>query len=380
VTVDLFGILANSGNTLSTLIDTLLWYNERNATSKYAFVLENYLDTDGNRDYPLAGKRSGYELGYIGGPGDAQNMYVKIDPEAKNAPPKEISDIQTDASSLTQLLDGANISSFQENSADFKCGPPEGVPIWQWLPAVFCWLGNILPPTINAGSCGPSLSAKKQQDRNFFAAIDANRDGKPDWQADINQNGIPDGYEWVKDGSIELTTPLRRIGYRTNAFLTATLKKDDRILAHDSFNEVFFDVKRIVLKAGQALPGNTPSNTDRVVYARGGSGDSGKQETLQKYIQFIPAKVRAEAGTSQYGLTSLNLDVDVTLDATVAPKDKNDAIAFTKTSNEITVEVRSESLKVHPVVQLNGSSETSASTSQPAGAAQNITFDFAIQK
>ncbi len=105
VTVDLFGILASSGNTLSTLVDTLLWYNERNATSKYAFVLENYLDTDGNREYPLAGKRSGYELGYIGGPGDAQNMYVKIDPEAKIAPPKEITDIQTDAASLTQSME-----------------------------------------------------------------------------------------------------------------------------------------------------------------------------------------------------------------------------------------------------------------------------------
>ncbi len=121
VTVDLYGILANSANTLSTLTDTLLWYNEANATSKYGFILENYLDSDGNHDYPLAGQRSNYEMAYIGGPGDAQNMYVKVDPEAKTTPPKEITDVQTDYSTLINLLDGANMSSYTEGNVEFKC-------------------------------------------------------------------------------------------------------------------------------------------------------------------------------------------------------------------------------------------------------------------
>ena len=81
--VDLYKMVNESGNMLTTLADTILWYNKSNATSKYSFILENYLDRDGNRDYPLSGHYSDYEIGYIGGPGDAQNMYVKVDPESK---------------------------------------------------------------------------------------------------------------------------------------------------------------------------------------------------------------------------------------------------------------------------------------------------------
>ena len=92
----------------------MLWYNEDNATSKYAFVLENYLDSDGNSPYPLAGHKKDYEIAYIGGLGDAQNMLVKIDPEAKNPIPKSITDTQGEASALANVLAGANINSYSE--------------------------------------------------------------------------------------------------------------------------------------------------------------------------------------------------------------------------------------------------------------------------
>ena len=66
-----------------------------------------------------------YEMAYIGGNGDAQNMYVKVDPEAKIAPPREITDVQTEYSSLSNLLAGSNITSYGGEGAQFKCGPPE---------------------------------------------------------------------------------------------------------------------------------------------------------------------------------------------------------------------------------------------------------------
>lgn len=64
----------------------------------------------------------------------------------------------------------------------------------------------------------------------------------------MNKNGIIDGYEWIKDGDLKLSSEFKRIGYRTSSALTAELWKDGHILAHDSFNEVYFDVEKIVLK------------------------------------------------------------------------------------------------------------------------------------
>jgi len=64
--IDLYQLLASNGTALATLADTILWYNKSNATSKYTFVLENYLDRDGNRSYPLIGHQTDYEMGYIG--------------------------------------------------------------------------------------------------------------------------------------------------------------------------------------------------------------------------------------------------------------------------------------------------------------------------
>ncbi len=231
---------------MNSIVDSVLWYNLRNATSKYAFVLEHGLDRDGNSSYPLPGHKSDYEMAYIAGSGDAQNLFLKIDPAAKGILPPEISDIQNEANTLQNLLDGANVGDFNENKAVFKCGPPEGVPIWQWLPAVFCWLGSILPPTIGAGSCGVAPANNRAKDRDFFTAVDANKDGIPDWQVDANNNGIIDGYEWIKDGNIDLSADHKRLAYNASTPIRATFKKDDKVLANDSFNEVSFDVKRVV--------------------------------------------------------------------------------------------------------------------------------------
>ncbi len=162
--------------------------------------------------------------------------------------------------------------------------------------------------------------------------------------------------------------------------LTATLKKEDKILAFDSFNQVGFDIKRIVLKGGQsaAQTGGVATTTDKIVYARGGTGDASKLETLKKYITFTPIQVRVDSGTATYSITSKDIDVDVILDATVAPKDKNGEVAFTKTSNELILEVRSEALKITPTTGTAAGDRFD--TSYNAGIAKNITFDFSITK
>ena len=152
-TVDLYKLLESNATVLSSIVDSVLWYHLRNATSKYAYVLEHDLDRDGNADYALPGHKSDYEMAYIAGSGDARGLHLKIDPEAKAGPAPDITEIQNQNGALQSALDGANIGDFSEKKADFKCGPPEGVPIWQWLPAIFCWLGTLVPVSIGAGSC-----------------------------------------------------------------------------------------------------------------------------------------------------------------------------------------------------------------------------------
>lgn len=364
--IDLYASLAANSTALKSVVDSVLWYNLRNATSKYAFTLENSLDRDGNVGYPPPGHKSDYEMAYIAGSGDAENMHLKIDPASKDGAPPEITSIMSEYNALDNLLQGANVSDFNEGKATFKCGPPEGVPIWQWLPAVFCWIGTVLPPTISAGSCGPSPLGNRGQDRDFFTSVDANKDGIPDWQMDTNKNGILDGYEWIKDGNIELSADHKRLAYNTSTPIRATFRKDGKILAQDSFNEVAFDIKRVVAyEAG---------GKSRVVYARNGSGEVSSRETLRKYVDFAPISVRAEMGVAEYAFQAKNADIDVILDATIAPKDKNNTVAFTKVSNELTLEVRSESLDVATSSIING--EKSVSTTLEAGATSALDFVF----
>jgi hypothetical protein len=100
-------------------------------------------------------------------------------------------------------------------------------------------------------------------------------DGKLNWQSDRNNNGILDGYEWVKDGVLELAASPRQLSFLSTTELKATLTKDSRILAHDSFNQIKFEVKRLILKKGQipeTLSGSTidpaPLTSDRVVFSK----------------------------------------------------------------------------------------------------------------
>jgi hypothetical protein len=48
-------------------------------------------------------------------------MYVKVDPEAKGNLPKSISDIQGEYGSMINVLDGANIGSYNPEDSKFRC-------------------------------------------------------------------------------------------------------------------------------------------------------------------------------------------------------------------------------------------------------------------
>ena len=59
-------------------------------------------------------------------------------------------------------IEAANISEDikqsggMDTSPESECGPPDGVPLWEWPRAIICWINKQLPPKILAGSCGPT--------------------------------------------------------------------------------------------------------------------------------------------------------------------------------------------------------------------------------
>lgn len=123
------------------------------------------------------------------------------------------------------------------------------------------------------------------------------------------------------------------------------------------------------------------------MYVRGGAGESGSIETLGKYVVFSPIAVRAEAGVAKYTVQSIDRDIDISLDATISPKDKNGTIAFTKKSDTLLLEVRSEALSIVPNVELRNDissiapdADTTNPTTFKAGTVTSASFAVSVTK
>jgi len=92
-------------------------------TAKYKYVLENYLDIEGKSVVPDVSHKRDYEMAYIGAPGTAQNMYVRLDPEEKGAASGKIKEILSKVTATKQLLAATKITQGKKDEgATFKCG------------------------------------------------------------------------------------------------------------------------------------------------------------------------------------------------------------------------------------------------------------------
>ncbi len=364
--VDLYGQLAAKQEMLQSVVDAVVWNNLANATAKYAYVLEHHLDIDGNSKYPIASHKQDYEISYLVGKGDAQSMYVKLDPASKDGPGAEVSDILQKSAEQLAAIDASNVASGGAGEkAEFKCGPPEGVNLPQWMPAIFCWLGTILPPTISAGNCSPNSSADIADLISKHFGADKNGNKIPDYQEDGNANGIIDGAEYVKDGNIRLSATPKRAPYRESVALAAILENKDGVQVYvDSVNDVSFDVTKVVAYSGGVA-------TEK--YRRGASGELGNSVFVKDYVNFGQISVKAKEGKATYVLTTKDRDADVYFDATVSPRDKDGKAAFVKTSNEAKLEIRAETLQV-------GLTSSGASISSYSKAGEYSEVSFPIKK
>ena len=151
---------------LDTLVFAIYWNNLKTVSSKYKFVFENYLSnqfTGNDYKFHLPKSKKSYEAGYFAAPGDSANMYIKLDPELKGTHP--YAHILASNLNLNGILTASSVANPTSSKGAFECAPPDGVNIFQWIPAVVCWLKNMLPPTIKIsdGSCGSSLLSDEEK-------------------------------------------------------------------------------------------------------------------------------------------------------------------------------------------------------------------------
>jgi hypothetical protein len=104
----------------------------------------------------LADNKKEYEIAYLWAHWDAQNMYIKMDPKWKAKVPKIVAKVISLNNQYNYKKTSVNINDNNKNEnnikntkkGNFKCAPPDWVPIWAWLPAIICRLKSLLPPKI----------------------------------------------------------------------------------------------------------------------------------------------------------------------------------------------------------------------------------------
>lgn len=316
-----------------TLVFSLYWNNLNSVSAKYKFIFENYLNDQFSNweNFLLPKNKKVYEISYLWAPWNAQNMFVKLDP-------KDNSDVAyPDIFSSNQLL-STNLlwSNLSWSEQTFKCAPPEWVPIWEWIPAITCWIKNMLPPkiSISDGECWYSLLS--EEDR--YEINSCSWDFDKNWISDCIENKI----EW---GSLVIKSDKQKYSYNTTWTIKASVfDNESNKVNFDSSSYVDFKLLKIEAPIDEDLDFSWTNR--KVVY----NSDSLNEESLDqasKYINFKDLSIRTNSWEANYSFSSKSKDVDVYISATLNLKDWEWNIKKSLDSNEILISIRWDSLFIN---------------------------------
>ena len=289
---------------IDSLAFAIVWNNLNSVSAKYKFILENYLNdqfinTEDSFNIPKNKKQ--YEIAYLWAYWDPENMYIQMNPESKGDNP--YADIVQKNASLQSKLLGQNIwnsnsdSDKDTTSAVFKCAPPEWVPIFEWIPAIVCWLDDMLPPTItvNESTCWPTLPLLSNEDKEYLEQC--NWDTDKNWINDCLENKL-------KGGSINNYSDSNKYYYNKPGKLKAELlDSEGNILSFDNHTKVKFELLKI----------EWTKNIDKIF------NNSNKEllysawddiSIAKKYINFIEIPVWVKSGIAEMQFTTKALDVN----------------------------------------------------------------------
>ena len=332
---------------IDSLAFAIYWNNLNSVSAKYKFVFENYLHDqfinveDKNalpeEKYNFPKNKKQYEIAYLWAYWDAENMYIQMNPESKGDNPyKDI--VQKNASLQSKLLwqniGGSNWMWGNHGNNDepmFKCAPPEWVPIFEWIPAIVCWLDDMLPPTITVSdsTCGPTLPLLSNEDKEYLEQCN--------W--DVDKNGVNDCLEnKLENWGVKSYSDSNRVYYNKPGTLKAKLfDESDNTLTFDNNTKVTFDIIKIEVPADRNKEFNSANK--EVVYEIWDD-----EKIAKKYINFSSTDLSVKAGVVETQFTSKGFDANYYFQASINIKDANGWNAILKESDVIKIEVRGDRL------------------------------------
>jgi len=322
-----------------TLVFSVYWNNLDNIASKYKFIFQEYLSnqfTGNDYNFHLPKSKKSYEIAYYAAPGDAQNMYVKLDPDLKWIHP--YADIISNYLALNTTIMGSNVWDEWLEEWVFECAPPDGVNIFQWIPAVICWLKEMLPPTIKITdwNCGESLLSEDEQ-----AEIDA-------CNIDENKNGVNDCLEDKLTGwELRLASDGGKYYYfTTGTIFSETYTNEWEIAKFDNNSYVQYKISRVVVPDNSELAFG-PWN-QRVVYDESVPALSSQQaySEAEKYISFNTAQIRSRWWKTKTYFYAKWQDADITFTARMQVKDADGNITIDLEADNLEIWVRGDRLFV----------------------------------
>lgn len=329
-----------------TLVFSQYWNNLNSISAKYWFIFDNYLVDqfwEQESNYLLSKNKKQYEISYLWAPWDAQNMYVKMDPKAKAENP--YADIFSKNIELSSNLFSSNIwtwSSWASQDSNTKCGPPDWVPIWNWIPAIMCWLWDMMPPTISISEwvCWSTLLTDEWwvfQDANFLSDSEKQEVLQCNW--DVDKNGVNDCIEKNLTGwYLELSADSDKYYYNSNALLKATiLDKDWNVVKIANSTDVNFELIKIE-SAKDTSKEMTAANTQVVFDVN--SANKNDFSLTKPYITFNNQKVRSSYGVANYWVGVKSANANIYLSANVLINDASWNKTIFLKSDPLQIQVR----------------------------------------
>ncbi len=319
---------------IDSLIFAVLWNNFNNVSAKYKFIFENYLsDQFGGNDYNfyLPKNKKQYEIAYLWALWDAKNMYVKLDPEDKGENP--YSDIIAANNQLNSFLFNVKWSNWSDNSWNFKCAPPEWVPIWEWIPAVMCRLKDMVPPKISItdGNCWLALINEDDDSEWFYDNTDLNKN----WIIDYLENEI-------KNWSLDLKSDSTRYYYNKTWFLEASILNSSwSVITFDNISNIDFELINLSIQKDESKELN--SNNSLTIFDKNDNSLNSieSRKEAEKYLWFKDIKARVTNWKVKYNFSTKARDVNFKIKATLTLKDQKNNIVTQKT-DEISLQVRGD--------------------------------------
>jgi len=276
-------------NYYDTLVFALYWKELNSVGAKYKFIFENYLSdqfSNNGFNFNLPRNKKSYEISYIWAPWTANDMFIKVDPAWKWVNP--YAGIISKNIDLNSKLLWLNIWWWNpiNNKPVFNCAPPEWVPLMQWLPAITCWLQNMIPPKISlsASTCWSSDLSW------FWWSFASTNQISQSCTKDLNKNGIYDCIETkLLNGFIKINSTANKYYYNSIWNISAQIQDSNKNnFTIDNTSKINFVLQKV--EAQNNLNKDISNTNKKVIFDRNNYTNVSRV-LAEKYVSFRDWKI-----------------------------------------------------------------------------------------